>query len=164
MRKSYAVILAAGSGTRMGGTVAKQYQLLGDKPVLYYSIRAFEESEVDGIVLVTADGTQEYVKKEIVEKYGFRKVIAVAAGGEERMDSVLEGLRNLPGEGVVLVHDGARPFVTVELIRRLLARMESEAACIPAVPVKDTIKHVCGGIVADTPDRSSLFAVQTPQA
>lgn len=164
MKKSYAVILAAGSGTRMGGAVAKQYQLLGERSVLYYSVRTFEESAVDGIVLVTADGMQEYVKKEIVEKYGFGKVIAVTAGGKARMDSVCAGLRALPEEGIVLIHDGARPFVTAELIGRLLTRMEGEAACIPAVPVRDTIKRARNGAVIDTPERSGLFAVQTPQA
>ena len=103
MKKSYAIILAAGNGTRMGGAVAKQYQLLGGKPVLYYSVRAFEESAVDGIVLVTAAGMEEYAANEIVGRYGFRKVMAVTAGGEQRADSVLEGLRRLPEDGIVLL-------------------------------------------------------------
>ncbi len=164
MKKSYAIILAAGNGTRMGGAVAKQYQLLGGKPVLYYSVRAFEESAVDGIVLVTAAGMEEYAANEIVGRYGFRKVMAVTAGGEQRADSVLEGLRRMPEDGIVLIHDGARPFVTPDLIHRLLARMEEETACIPAVPLKDTVKRAEGGVVTDTPDRSRLFSVQTPQA
>ena len=75
MKKSYAVILAAGSGTRMGGDIAKQYRMLGEKPVLYYSIRTFEESPIHGIVLVVAENMRDYVRKEIVEKYNFSKVI-----------------------------------------------------------------------------------------
>lgn len=163
-KQNYAVILSAGQGSRMGGNIAKQYQLLGGKPVLYYSVRTFEESRINGIVLVVADGMQDYVKHEIVERYGFSKVAAVTAGGKERYHSVYQGLKYIPDESIVLIHDGARPFVSVELIHRLIDKAERTSACIPAVPVKDTIKLAKDSIVTGTPQRNMLYAVQTPQA
>ena len=164
MKKSYAVILAAGSGTRMGGDIAKQYRMLGEKPVLYYSIRTFEESPIHGIVLVVAENMRDYVRKEIVEKYNFSKVMAVIAGGNERYKSVYKGLEVLSDEGLVLVHDGARPFLDSTLIERVLKKMETEQACIPAVPLKDTVKRALDGYIQETIPREELYAVQTPQA
>lgn len=164
MKKSYAVILAAGSGTRMGGNIAKQYRILGENPVLYYSVRAFEESPVNSIVLVVTDGMQDYVRKEIVERYNFSKVEAVVVGGNERYKSVYKGLEVLSEEGIVLIHDGARPFVDNALIGRVLKKMETEQACVPAVPLKDTVKRALNGYIQQTIPREELYAVQTPQA
>lgn len=161
---AYAIILSAGWGSRMGGEIAKQYMPLCGKPVLYYSIKAFEQSEIKGIVLVVQEGTQEYVKEEIIAKYGFLKVTAVTAGGRERYHSVFQGLCQIPDNNIVLIHDGARPFVSTELIHRLIKGAEQYAACIPAVRVKDTIKEVKENIVAKTLQREKLYAVQTPQA
>lgn len=194
MEKVYAIVLAAGNGSRMGGKIAKQYQPLCGKPVLYYTLSAFEQSAADEVVLVVSEHMTEYARTQIVERYGFRKVKAVIAGGVKRSDSVYAGMRHIraqeeggafePGEyigvdgaascaassaklcreDIVLVHDGARPFVTPELIAEMIAAAERDVCAIPAVPVKDTIKQVRCGFVEGTPDRSELYAVQTPQA
>ncbi len=164
MKECYAVVLAAGSGRRMGGDIPKQYRILCGKPVLYYSLKAFEESRVKGIVLVVSDDMKEQVQKEIIEKLHIEKVIAIVSGGKERQDSVKAGIAVLPETSCVLIHDGARPFVSVELIHRLIDTVQDTSACIPAVPVKDTIKQVRNGMICSTPNRAELYAAQTPQA
>lgn len=172
MEKVYAIVLAAGNGRRMGGEIAKQYQMLSGKPVICHTLAAFEESVVDEVVLVVQTGMEKYVQTEIVKKYGFYKVKNIVAGGKERCDSVYAGMRCIHAgmeqeggaESVVLVHDGARPFVTPEMIARMAGAAEREVCAIPAVPVKDTIKRAKSGLVEETPDRSTLYTVQTPQA
>lgn len=171
MKKVYAIILAAGNGQRMGGAIAKQYQLLEKKPVLCHTLTAFEQSVADHVVLVVSPGMEEYVKNEIVGKYNFQKVEAIVPGGKERSDSVYAGMCYLHAnlqkkereDAVVLVHDGARPLVTLELIAKMVNAAEKEVCAIPAVPVKDTIKRARNGFVEETPDRSELYLVQTPQ-
>ena len=164
MEKYTAIVLAGGSGKRMGLSVKKQYIEICNKPLLYYSVHAFEKSDVDEIVLVVTPGDENYVKKEIVEKYGFKKVSAIVPGGKERYNSVYEGLKVTRGD-YVLIHDGARAFVTKEIIRRAMDGAKEYGACVVGMPVKDTIKVVDDdGYVKDTPERSSLWMVQTPQA
>ena len=164
MEKYTAIVLAGGSGKRMGLSVKKQYIEICNKPLLYYSVHAFEKSDVDEIVLVVTPGDENYVKKEIVEKYGFKKVSAIVPGGKERYNSVYEGLKVTRGD-YVLIHDGARAFVTKEIIRRAMDGAKEYGACVVGMPVKDTIKVADGdGYVKDTPERSSLWMVQTPQA
>jgi 2-C-methyl-D-erythritol 4-phosphate cytidylyltransferase len=139
--------------------------LLRGKPLIYYSIKAFEDSAVDDIILVAAPDSVEYCRKEIVEKYAFSKVRAVVPGGSERYLSVYEGLRACTGTDYVLIHDGARPLIDGESISRSIDAVKTEKACVLATPVKDTIKMAdSDGYVADTPDRSILWAVQTPQS
>jgi 2-C-methyl-D-erythritol 4-phosphate cytidylyltransferase len=163
--KITAIVLAAGSGSRMHSDIPKQYMLLRGKPLIYYSIKAFEDSGVDDIILVAAPDSVEYCRKEIVEKYAFSKVGAVVPGGSERYLSVYEGLRACTGTDYVLIHDGARPLVDGESISRSIDAVKTEKACVLATPVKDTIKMAdSDGYVADTPDRSILWAVQTPQS
>lgn len=165
MGKTAAVILAAGKGTRMGGSVHKQYLELQGKPMLYYAINAFESSSIDDIVLVTGQGEVEYCQKEIVEAYGFTKVREITEGGKERYHSVYEGLKSVPDCQYVLVHDGARPCITREVIEDALAGARTYKACAVGMPVKDTIKvSDDNGYAARTPDRSSLWLIQTPQA
>lgn len=164
MEKYTAIVLAGGSGKRMGLSVKKQYIEICNKPLLYYSVHAFEKSDVDEIVLVVTPGDENYVKKEIVEKYGFKKVSAIVPGGKERYNSVYEGLKVTRGD-YVLIHDGARAFVTKEIIRRAMDGAKEYGACVVGMPVKDTIKVADDdGYVKDTPERSSLWMVQTPQA
>lgn len=164
MEKITAVVLAAGSGRRMNSEVPKQYMMLADHPVLYYALHAFEESEVSEIVVVTGADEIEYCHREIVERYGFGKVRAIVEGGKERCHSVYAGLVAVQDADYVLIHDGARPFVTAEIIRNSLVCVRRERACIVGMPVKDTVKVVDeGGIVRETPDRSTLWQVQTPQ-
>lgn len=164
MKKYTAVVLAAGAGKRMNTKVHKQYLEVAGKPLLYYTLKAFEESRVDDIVLVTGAGEELYCRREIVEKYGFHKIKAVTAGGKERYHSVYQGLLAAEGTDYVLIHDGARPLVEQAVIERCMESVEKYQACAVGMPVKDTIKIVDGELFAKgTPDRSNLWQVQTPQ-
>lgn len=163
--KTSAVILSGGRGSRMKSETPKQYLTLCGYPVIYYALRTFEKSSVDEIVLVCGRGDREYCQKEIIEKYGFRKVIAVTEGGKERYHSVCQGLRACREPDLVLIHDGARPLLTVSLIEQCMKAVREGCGCVPGLPVKDTIKMVgADGMVKETPDRKALYAVQTPQA
>ncbi len=164
-KKTYtAIVLAAGKGTRMGGDVHKQYLLLNGKPVLYYSLKALEDSRVDHIVLVTGESEIDYCQKEIIEKYGFRKVKKVVAGGAERYHSVFCGLQAAEDADYVLIHDGARPFVENAILERCMEAVEKYQACVVGMPVKDTIKIVDEqGFAVNTPPRNLVWNVQTPQ-
>ncbi len=160
-----AIVLAAGRGKRMNSQVAKQFLSLQGKPVIYYSLRAFEESSVEEVILVTGEGQVDYCRKEIVEAYGLTKVSQVIEGGKERYDSVYQALLHCGPTDYVLIHDGARPFLTLELIERMIAGVKEYQACIPGTPVKETIKIVDHeNNITGTPDRSTLWAAQTPQA
>lgn len=165
-KNCYAIVLSAGTGSRMGSSVPKQYLPLLDRPVIYYSLKAFEDSPcIDEILLVAGADDLSYVKEEIVDKYGFTKVTAILAGGKERYFSVANALKNLEGkDGYVMIHDGARPMLTEEIIGRLYEGVCTYEAVCAAVPVKDTIKIVDEeGFAVRTPDRKTVYAVQTPQ-
>ena len=164
MGKVTGIVLAAGAGKRMNSTVHKQYMMLAKKPVLCYALETFAASEVDDIVLVVGAGEIPYCRKEIVERYGIRKVSAIVEGGKERYHSVYEGLKAAEGADYVLIHDGARPFVSVDMIHRSLETARECRACVVGMPVKDTIKVVGeDGFAKETPDRRSLWQMQTPQ-
>ena len=139
MKKYAAIVLSAGSGSRMKSDIPKQYLPLIEKPVIYYSLMAFQNSPVDEIILVSGANDIEYCRKEIVERYGLSKVTKIVAGGKERYDSVYEGLCATDAE-YVLIHDGARPVLTSDLIDRMIQGVENTGACIAAMPVKDTKK------------------------
>ena len=159
------IVLAGGKGTRMQSDVPKQYMLLAGKPLIYYSLKAFEESEADNVILVTSDGDEAYCRQEIVERYGFAKVVAITAGGRERYESVYRGLLKADKPELVLIHDGARPMVTPGLINRMIRQTEEYGACVAGMPVKDTIQITdAAGRITLTPKRESLWAAQTPQA
>lgn len=160
-----AIVLAGGRGSRMNSDVQKQYMLLDGRPLLLYSLEAFERSVVDEIILVVGAGEEEYVRREILEPAGLRKVTAVVIGGKERYHSVYSGLCALKNCDYVLIHDGARPLVDQRMINRSIAGARAERACVVGMPVKDTIKVADSNQYAvDTPDRSLLWQVQTPQA
>jgi 2-C-methyl-D-erythritol 4-phosphate cytidylyltransferase len=163
--KTVAIVLAAGTGSRMQADVKKQYMELGGKPLIYYSIKAFEESVIDDIVLVVSRGDVEYVKNEIVAKYGFDKVTAVVEGGLARYHSVRLGLQAAAGDcDYAFIHDGARPFIDREIILRALQAVKEYKACVVGMPAKDTIKIADEkGFCASTPDRNLMWTVQTPQ-
>lgn len=165
MDKVIAIVLAAGQGKRMDSQVAKQYLILQDKPVVYYCLKAFEQSSVDEIILVTGEGQVDYCKREIVDLYHMNKVVKIIEGGKERYDSVFQGLIHAETAEYVLIHDGARPFITTEIIDRMVEQVKESKACIIGMPVKETIKVVddIGNIIA-TPNRNTLWAAQTPQA
>lgn len=163
--KSVAIVLAAGRGTRMQSSVQKQYMEIGDKPVLYYTLRAFEESDVDSIILVVGQGEITYCMQQIVQRYAFAKIEHVIEGGLERYHSVNYALQSVSDRyDKVLIHDGARPFIEVSMIQEMLRQLDEEPACIFAVPVKDTIKTTNQeGFVEKTLERSLLWMIQTPQ-
>lgn len=162
--RTAAVVLAAGRGSRMKSDVHKQYLLLKGKPVLYYSLKALEESFIDEIVLVTGAEEIGYCRQEIVEKYGFTKVRRVVAGGKERYHSVYCGLQAIEACDHVFIHDGARPFITKEILERTYEMVKKEHACVTGMPVKDTIKLAdAAGYAASTPSRDLVWMVQTPQ-
>lgn len=165
MERFAAIVLSAGKGSRMNSQVHKQYMELAEKPVIYYALQAFSESTVDEIVLVVGAGEVEFCQKEIVEKYHFTKVTHIVEGGKERYHSVYEGLKVCTDADYVMIHDGARPFVSQELITSAMEDVKKCGANIAAVPVKDTIKQVDEtGTVVDTPRRDRLWSVQTPQS
>ena len=162
-----AIVLAAGQGKRMQSKIQKQFLEIQGYPVLYYSLRCFQKSPLIGnIILVTGEEMVSYCKEEIVDKYGFTKVTNVIAGGKERYDSVYAGLcacSEIPCD-YVFIHDGARPFLSDEVLGRLYKDVQLYQACIAAVPAKDTIKVADESRnVIDTPDRSRLWQAQTPQ-
>lgn len=163
-QKYAAIVLAAGSGKRMKSQVHKQYLIIQDRPVLYYSLKEFQDSAVDEIVLVVGKGEEEFCRREIVDKYGISKVKAIVEGGKERYHSVFEGLKQTSDADYVLIHDGARPFVNQEIIRRCMLEVPEYQACVVGMPVKDTIKIADeGGYAKQTPDRKNVWMIQTPQ-
>ena len=160
-----AIVLAAGQGKRMQNKVHKQYLLIKDKPVLYYALKAFEDSLVSDIVLVVGRDEEAFCQHEILEKYGFSKVRSVVEGGTERYHSVANGLRAIQWDcSYVFIHDGARPFVNDAIIKRAYDAVKQSKACVVGMPVKDTIKIADEkGYVADTPARAFVWQIQTPQ-
>lgn len=163
--KITAIVLAAGQGKRMNAPVAKQFLILQEKPVLYYALKAFEESSVDEIILVTGSEQVEYCRDNIVNHFNLKKVSKVIEGGMERYDSVYRALENAASSDYVLIHDGARPFISTELIELVIEQVKEHKACLIGTPVKETIKVVDNeGYISATPNRSTLWTAQTPQA
>ncbi len=163
--KCTAIVLAGGSGKRMGTKVQKQYLEIDEKPVLFYSLNEFQRSDViDDIILVVGEGQEEYCQSEIVNKYDITKVRHIVVGGKERFHSVWNGLQRVKGPGYVFIHDGARPFVDEEMIERVYREVQIYKACVVGMPVKDTIKIADEAEYAlETPDRSRVWMIQTPQ-
>lgn len=163
--KNIAIVLSAGSGKRMNSNTKKQYLLINEKPILYYCLKTFQDSSViDEIVLVTSPEDMEYVKKDIVANYGFTKVKTFTTGGKERYNSVYNGLKVCSDCKYVFIHDGARPFVTEDILIRAEKMLEECQSAVVGMPVKDTIKIVdVNNDVTDTPNRKTVWQVQTPQ-
>ena len=188
-----AIILAAGRGKRMGTAVPKQFLEIDGEPVIVRTLRVFEESPViDRIVLVTSENTVQYCREEIVARYGFSKVARIVPGGKERYDSAWNALlacRELfEKDGIpdvsscreadassyvpsyykdcyVMIHDGARPYVTEEILVRADKAVRMYGAVAVGMPTKDTVKIVdAEGFAGRTPKRSSVWIIQTPQA
>lgn len=162
---AYQVIIpAAGQGKRMGAGRNKLLLTLENIPVLIHTLRVFEQDvECSGIILSIHPHDQESFN-ELLTEYRINKVTNLVIGGKERQDSVYNGLKVIHSDGIVLVHDAARPFIRVDTIHELVKAAECSGAAIAAVPVKDTIKKVESLLVSETIERSSLWAVQTPQA
>ena len=160
-----AIVLAAGQGKRMHSKIQKQFLEIGGKPILYYSMECFQKSPlIQDIILVTGEDMISYWQSEIVEKYGFTKVCKVTAGGKERYDSVYAGLLCCQDTDYVYIHDGARPFVTEEMIQRGYEAVKRTNACVMGMPSKDTVKLADpSGYIKETPDRKIVWNIQTPQ-
>ena len=161
LKKCGAVIVAAGSASRMGG-IDKVMAPLGGEPMIARTVRAFQKCDaVSEIVIVTREDLILPITG-LTKSCG--KVKAVVAGGKSRQESVGKGLNALSKDvKLCAIHDGARPLITWQLIDCCIRAANTYGAAAPAIPVKDTIKTVEGGIVVNTPDRSKLRAVQTPQ-
>ena len=158
-----AVIVAAGSARRMEG-IDKALAPLGELPVLVHTLYAFQDCPlVDEVVVVTREDLLVEVS-QLCRDFVLDKVTKVVVGGAERMDSVRSGLREIrPEADLAAIHDGARPLVTQEVLRQAIEKAALTGAAAPAVPVTDTIKRGEEGLAVETVDRSTLFAVQTPQ-
>ncbi|MDE5747146.1 MAG: 2-C-methyl-D-erythritol 4-phosphate cytidylyltransferase [Acetatifactor sp.] len=172
-KRCTAVVLAAGSGSRMHSSVPKQFMELEGKPLIWYALKAVERSSIiDDCILVTGAGDLSYMRQEIVEKYGFSKVDKITAGGSQRFESVARALEVLENgelrtpnrEGYVFIHDGARPFLTEKILEDTYAAAYAYGACVAAMPSKDTVKLADSeGYAVQTPNRNSVWLVQTPQ-
>ena len=171
MKNDYAIILAGGKGLRMGGTVAKQFLPIGGLPILMHTIRSFREySESLNIILVLPREQHDYWR-ELCQTYGFDEQYEVAEGGATRFHSIQNGLRLVPddADGVVSVHDGVRPFVSVDVIARCYETARREGTAVPVVPVVETVRQLLRDVEGDTRasvtvPRDDYRLVQTPQA
>lgn len=160
-----ALIAAGGRGRRMNSSISKQFLFVKGYPILYYTLKTFELMDCfDEIVMVAGKQDMDYTREQIINQYRFEK-IRMIEGGLERQDSVYNGLRELsPQTDIVVIHDGVRPFVTKEIIKKSIEAAKRYKAIGVAVPVKDTIKVVGdGNIIKQTPNRKELWAMQTPQ-
>lgn len=158
-----AIVVAAGRGERMGAERPKAFLELGGEPLLLRAARAFEAAPSVGSIVAVVPQAQTGLARELLAP--LRKLLAVVAGGERRQDSVLAGLRQVPEgwDGVVLVHDAARPLLDVELIEAVAQQAAATGAALPVLPLVDTVKRVRGGRVVETLDRTELGGAQTPQ-
>ena len=158
---TYGLILAAGRGERFGAE--KQFLLLLNKPVLYYPLSIFQKcKEIDSVILVVRREKFNYVK-EMIERFNLNKVEKIVEGGEHRQDSVRRGLEEMREEGLVIIHDGVRPFIDIKTIERGLKALKTCKAVVYGVPISETVKLVRGDRVLKTIDRKGLFTIQTPQ-
>lgn len=164
-KKCTAIVLAAGQGKRMKSRVQKQFLEIQGYPVLYYSLRCFQQSSfIEDIILVTGEEVLSYCKTEIVDRYGFDKVSCIIPGGRERYDSVYAGLLACKNTDYVFIHDGARPFITEQILERGFQAVQETGACVIGMPSKDTVKLADeNGMVHRTPERSRVWTIQTPQ-
>ena len=162
--KIAAIVLAAGEGKRMGSGIPKQYMLIKSRPLVYYALKAFEESAVDEVILVTGEDEIDYCKEYIVDRYHFNKVKKIVPGGWERYASVYFGLEAIEDADYVLIHDGARPMISAELVQKCIYYVKKYRACVVGMPSKDTVKIVDeNDFAVNTPERRFVWCIQTPQ-
>ncbi|MBO0961569.1 2-C-methyl-D-erythritol 4-phosphate cytidylyltransferase [Neobacillus sp. MM2021_6] len=162
---TYQVILpAAGQGKRMGAGRNKLLLELNGVPVLIHTLRVFDEDEECSGIILAIHPQDEREFKALLKKYHIKKVMKLVPGGKERQYSIFNALKTVNTNGIILVHDAARPFIRKEQIHRLTDTTEEAGAAIIGVPAKDTMKKVQEGLIVETVERSSLWAVQTPQA
>lgn len=162
-----AIILAAGQGKRMNAASNKQYLALKDKPILAHTMNTFEKCNlIHQIILVIHEDEEEFCKKNILEKYKYKKIKHLVKGGKERQESVYNGLMAIDKEtSIVLIHDGARPLITEQVILRCIQGAIEYGAVSAGVPIKETIKIMGRDrFVSYTPKREDVWVTQTPQA
>lgn len=165
MCRACAVIVAGGKGKRMNAGINKQFIEINGRPIIYYTLKTFEiHEDIKSIVLVAAPEEVEYCRREIVKKYKFSKVTCIVPGGTERRDSVFNGLKAVKNSEIVLIHDGARPFVNSDIIKQGIKFASLYGASSCSVSPKDTIKvRDENGFSKETLDRNTLACIQTPQ-
>jgi 2-C-methyl-D-erythritol 4-phosphate cytidylyltransferase len=164
--RTLAIVLAGGTGKRMGSSTSKQFLLLDNKPILVHTLQVFQECRpIDGIYLVVNHKDLPTIQEEILEAYHFSKILKLVIGGRLRQDSVRNGLEAIDEAcDIVTIHDAARPFVSPAFIEKSIFLMEMFDAIIPAIPARDTIKAISKeGFVLKTLERDTLWHVQTPQ-
>lgn len=159
------IIVAAGKGKRMKSAINKQYLEINKKPILAITLEKFQNSNIDDIILVLNEKEVEYCKENVLGKYNFSKVKFIINGGKTRQESVYNGLKSVSKETLnILIHDGARPFITKEMINKAILMLDKYPAMVFGVPVKDTIKISNQDMYIDnTPERNKLWSIQTPQ-
>lgn len=162
---AYQVIIpAAGQGKRMGAGKNKLFIELRGLPIIVHTLKVFENDHRCAGIILVIHPEEKMEFQQLLQKHDIKKVLSLVAGGKERQQSVYHGLKEVTTDGIVLVHDGARPFIHPTMISELLTATEKDGAAVVAVPVKDTIKKVRNKTVLETIERSSLWAIQTPQA
>ena len=161
-----AIILAGGKGKRMGSAISKQFIDIKGKPIIYYTLKKFSENKkIDNIIVVLPEDEVKYFKENILKKYELR-INKIVIGGKERQDSVYNALKNIKNSStdIVLIHDGARPFISERIINEGIKFAEIYGAAAPGVMPKDTIKVKNEkNFSVDTPNRANLVSIQTPQ-
>lgn len=160
------IIVAAGSGRRFGYRLPKQYCKINGKEIISYSGLIFErENCIDGILFVVGEEFVDFVKRKIVKKYKFKKVIDVIAGGKERFNSVYNAIKYLEqiNPENVLIHDGVRPFVSKGLIKKIIKELKTQKAVIPLIDIPYTLKKIKDKYVLETLDRNNIKFAATPQ-
>ena len=160
--KKYAIIVAGGSGSRMGGDLPKQFMLLKDKPVLYYSLKVFLDAYPDLQIILVLPLDYTNMGQEIIDAYFDKNRIRIAAGGNTRFQSVKNGLKLVKEESIIFVHDGVRCLVTRELIHRCYEQAVDTGTAIPAITSKDSIR-LMNEDSNDAFDRNKVMLIQTPQ-
>ena len=161
-----AIILAGGKGKRMRSAISKQFIDIKGKPIIYYTLKKFSENKkIDNIIVVLPEDEVKYFKENILKKYELR-INKIVIGGKERQDSVYNALKSLKNSStdIVLIHDGARPFMSERIIKEGIKFAEIYGAAAPGVMPKDTIKVKNEkNFSVDTPNRANLVSIQTPQ-
>jgi 2-C-methyl-D-erythritol 4-phosphate cytidylyltransferase len=160
--KKYAVIVAGGSGTRMGGHLPKQFMLLKDKPVLYYTLKAFIDAYADLQIILVLPVDYTDMGQEIIDAFFDKDRIRITAGGDTRFQSVKNGLALVEHESIIFVHDGVRCLVSADIIHRCYEGAVETGSAIPVIPSKDSVRLV-NEEGNDAIDRNKVMLVQTPQ-
>ncbi|WP_158738303.1 2-C-methyl-D-erythritol 4-phosphate cytidylyltransferase [Alteribacillus sp. YIM 98480] len=161
----YAVVIpAAGQGKRMQAGCNKQFLMLEKRPVIIHTVSIFDNDPWCERIIIVANSNEISAMERLMKDWNIKKVDAIVAGGRERQDSVFKGLKQLNSSNLVLIHDGARPFITKEQIHSLAEKANTDGAAVMGVKMKDTVKKVKDGLILETIERSSVWSVQTPQA